>query len=232
MTKQSLAVLAVLVAVATGALMAQQPPAPPAAVQTPPAGAQAGRGRGAPTAPPPITWNSPPLPDGPMLYETGLVRPIRITATKGLNQPWSMAFLPDGAILVTERPGRLRIVRNGVLDPTPVAGLPAIAAQGLAGLMDIALHPQFAQNSLVYFTYHKPTAAPAAAAAGGAPAGPAAAGTITLARGTLGRRKAGGCARSLFRAALRQRVAHRLRPRRHDLHVAGLRRPAGRQCES
>ena len=177
MTKQSLAVLAVFVAVATGALVAQQ--GQPVTGQAPPAGAAAGRGRGAPTAPPPITWNSPPLPDGPMVYETGLVRPIRITATKGLNQPWSMAFLPDGRILVTERPGRLRIVRNGVLDPTPVAGLPAIAAQGLAGLMDIALHPQFAQNNLVYFTYHKP-AAPAAPAAA---AGPAPAGTITLARG-------------------------------------------------
>lgn len=183
MTKQSLAVFAVLVAVATGALIAQQPPAPPAAGQPPPAGAQAGRGRGTPTAPPPITWNSPPLPDGPMLYETGLVRPIRVTATKGLNQPWSMAFLPDGAILVTERPGRLRIVRNGMLDPAPVAGLPAIAAQGLAGLMDLALHPQFTQNSLVYFTYHKPAATPAAAPGGGAPAAPAPAGTITLARG-------------------------------------------------
>jgi aldose sugar dehydrogenase len=117
-----------------------------------------------------------------MTYETGLVRPIRITATKGLNQPWSMAFLPDGRVLVTERAGRLRIVRNGVLDPTPVEGLPAIAAQGLAGLMDLALHPRFAENSLVYFTYHKPAAAaPDAARAGGAP-GPAPAATITLAR--------------------------------------------------
>src|SRR5690349_9466325 len=95
-----------------GAVLAQQ--------GTPPAG----RGRGAPTAPPPINWPSPPLPDSPMVYETALVRPIRVAATKGLNQPWSMAFLPDGAILVTERPGRLRIVRNGVLDPNPVAGLP------------------------------------------------------------------------------------------------------------
>src|SRR3954468_5662034 len=118
MTKQSLGVLTVFVAVTTGALVAQQPVSPPAAGQTPPAGAAAGRGRGAPTSPPPITWNSPPLPEGPMLYETGLVRPIRITAPKGLNRPWSMAFLPDGRILVTERPGRLRIVRNGVLDPT------------------------------------------------------------------------------------------------------------------
>ena len=57
---------------------------------------------------------------------------------------------------MTERPGRLRIVRNGVLDPTPVAGVPAVPAQGLAGLMDLALHPRFAENKLIYFTYHKP----------------------------------------------------------------------------
>ena len=114
-----------------------------------------------------------------MVYETGLVRPIRITATKGLNQPWSMAFLPDGRILVTERPGRLRVVRDGVLDPAPVQGLPAVAAQGLAGLMDIALHPRFAENGFIYFTYHKPAAVTAAVA----PAGPAGPGTITLARG-------------------------------------------------
>ena len=85
-----------------------------------------------------------------MVYETALVRPIRITATKGLNQPWSMAFLPDGAILVSERPGRLRIVRNGVLDPNPIAGLPDdIQAQGLAGLMDVQLGENLEIDGLV-----------------------------------------------------------------------------------
>lgn len=119
----------------------------------------AGRGPGrAPTAPPPINWPSPPLPDGPIILDTGIQHQIRLIVTKGLNQPWSMAFLPDGAILVTERPGRLRIVRNGVLDPNPVAGVPAVQARGLAGLMDLALHPDFASNKLVYFTYHKPPA--------------------------------------------------------------------------
>ncbi len=183
MSKQIVAVLAACVAMTGGLLLAQQAPQPAGGAA--PAGAAAGRGRGAATAPPPITWNSPPLPDGPMVYETGLVRPIRITATKGLNQPWSMAFLPDGRILVTERGGRLRIVRNGVLEATPVEGLPAVAAQGLAGLMDLALHPRFAENSLVYFTYHKPAApaagAPLEAGRAGAPAG-GGAGTITLAR--------------------------------------------------
>lgn len=130
-----------------------------------------GRGPGrAPTAPPPINWPSPPLADGPIVLDTGIQHEIRLTVTKGLNQPWSMAFLPDGAILVTERPGRLRIVRNGVLDPNPVAGAPAVQARGLAGLMDVALDPNFSQNKLIYFTYHKP------AATGNA-------GVITLARG-------------------------------------------------
>lgn len=127
------------------------------------------------TSPPPIAWPSPPLADGPMNLETGIERQIRVTVTKGLNQPWSMAFLPDGAILITERPGRLRIVRNGVLDPKPVAGVPQVQAQGLAGLMDLALHPRFAENHLIYFTYHKPSTA--STAKGASP------GTITLARG-------------------------------------------------
>jgi glucose/arabinose dehydrogenase len=67
-----------------------------------------------------------------------------------------MAFLPDGGILVTEREGRLRIVRDGVLDPQPISGVPAVSDKRLAGLMDIALHPQFATNRLVYLTYSKP----------------------------------------------------------------------------
>src|SRR5580704_4585624 len=124
-----------------------------------------------PTAPPPIMWPSPPLPDGPITLDTGIQHQIRLIVTKGLNQPWSMAFLPDGNVLITERPGRLRIVRNGVLDPNPIAGVPRVQAQGLAGLMDLALHPHFDQNKLIYFTYHKP------AADGANP------GVITLARG-------------------------------------------------
>jgi glucose/arabinose dehydrogenase len=90
------------------------------------------------------------------VLDTGIQHQIRLFVTKGLNQPWSMAFLPDGGILITERPGRLRMVRNGVLDPKPIAGLPDVRAQGLSGLMDLALHPRFAENRLLYFTYHKP----------------------------------------------------------------------------
>jgi glucose/arabinose dehydrogenase len=132
----------------------------------------------APTAPPPINWPSPPLADGPIILDTGIQHKIRLIVTKGLNQPWSMAFLPDGGILVTERPGRLRIVRNGVLDPNPIAGLPQVQARGLAGLMDLALHPRFSENKLVYFTYHKPAAGTTAESGNNAGAG-----IITLARG-------------------------------------------------
>ncbi|MFN3927829.1 MAG: PQQ-dependent sugar dehydrogenase [Pseudanabaenaceae cyanobacterium] len=71
----------------------------------------------------------------------------------GLEHPWGMAWLPDGRMLITERAGRIRIVRNGVLDPRPVAGLPPIFVQGQGGLLDIAVHPRFVENSLIYFTY-------------------------------------------------------------------------------
>jgi aldose sugar dehydrogenase len=80
-----------------------------------------------------------------------------VSVVNNLEHPWGMAWLPDGSILVTERPGRLRIVRQGVLDPTPIAGLPEIFAQGQGGLMDISLHPRFADNRFVYFTYSQGT---------------------------------------------------------------------------
>ena len=120
----------------------------------------------------------PPLGDGPFVFDTGEQHKIRVSVvTKGLSHPWSLAFLPDGNILITERAGRLRIVRNGELDKTPVAGLPQIKAQSLAGLMDLALHPRFNENKLVYFSYHKPDPNPAPNAPANAP------GVITLARG-------------------------------------------------
>lgn len=82
----------------------------------------------------------------------------------GLENPWGMAFLPDferdGRVLVTERPGRLRIVdtRSGQVGP-PVEGVPAVAARGQGGLLDVSLHPQFATNRLVYLSYSEPDAA-------------------------------------------------------------------------
>ena len=78
------------------------------------------------------------------------------TVVQGLENPWGMAFLPGGDVLVTERPGRLRVVRGGKLQPGAVGGVPEVFAQGQGGLMDVALHPKFAENRLVYLSYSKP----------------------------------------------------------------------------
>ncbi|CAN5788388.1 PQQ-dependent sugar dehydrogenase [soil metagenome] len=79
-----------------------------------------------------------------------------VTLVEGLERPWAMAFLPDGDILVTERPGRLRVVRNGALVEQAVAGVPAVRATGQGGLLDVVIHPDFATNRLVYLSYSKP----------------------------------------------------------------------------
>jgi glucose/arabinose dehydrogenase len=81
-----------------------------------------------------------------------------VTVAEGLQNPWSMAFLPGGDLLVTERPGRLRIVRNGKLLAQPVAGLPRIRAAGQGGLLDVLPPPSFASTRLLYFSYSKPNA--------------------------------------------------------------------------
>src|SRR5918993_4440798 len=75
----------------------------------------------------------------------------------GLVQPWSIAFLPGGDTLITERPGRLRIVRNGKLLPNPVEGVPAVLYEGQGGLLEVAAHPDFATNRLLYISYSKQT---------------------------------------------------------------------------
>lgn len=79
-----------------------------------------------------------------------------VTVANGFVNPWSMAFLPGGDILVTERAGRLRIVRNGKLLESPVAGVPAVWARGQGGLLDVVPHPDYATNKLVYLSYSKP----------------------------------------------------------------------------
>jgi glucose/arabinose dehydrogenase len=98
-----------------------------------------------------------PLGDGPWVFDTAEQHRVRVVVvTKGLANPWSLAFLPTGEMLVTERSGKLRIVRNGVLDPQPIAGVPQSKMQRLGGLMDVVLHPRFSDNRLVYLTYSKP----------------------------------------------------------------------------
>ena len=135
-----------------GAATAQQP-APGAPAQPP-----AGRGG------PPGVSNAPggfprtptlPFPDAPREVETVGVKLRAVPVVKGLVNPWSLTFLPNGDMLVTERPGRLRIVRKGVLDPTPITGVPEVWAIGQGGLLEVLPHPQFAQNNLLYLTYSK-----------------------------------------------------------------------------
>ena len=92
----------------------------------------------------------PPPPQPAKVIKTGYnVAEI----AKGLDHPWSMAFLPDGSMLVTERVGRLRLIQGGVLRPEPIGGVPAVHTGSQAGLFDIVLHPKFAQNNIVYLTY-------------------------------------------------------------------------------
>ena len=103
------------------------------------------------------------LPKLPLEFDTAEGQRIRVVAvTRALEYPWSLAFLPDGNMLVTERAGRLRIIRNGVLDPKPVGGPPSYwagesgAPGAVHGYMDIALHPKFAENGFIYLSYTKP----------------------------------------------------------------------------
>jgi aldose sugar dehydrogenase len=80
---------------------------------------------------------------------------LRVTTLiNGLEHPWGLAFLPDGRVLIAERGGRLRIASSDFkLAPVPISGLPPVAAVGQGGLMDVALHPRFAENSLVYWSF-------------------------------------------------------------------------------
>jgi len=79
-----------------------------------------------------------------------------VTVADGLIGPWSIAFLPGGDILITEKAGRLRLVRNGVLRMAPIEGVPEVLDQGQGGLMDVLPHPDFESNQFVYLTYSKP----------------------------------------------------------------------------
>jgi len=106
-----------------------------------------------------------PLPKLPMEFDTAEGQRIRVSAvTTGLEYPFSIAFLPDGGgMLVTERAGRLRLIRDGVLAPQPVAGAPASFWAGESGLpgaihgyMDVVVHPRFGENRWIYLTYTKP----------------------------------------------------------------------------
>ena len=80
------------------------------------------------------------------------------TLAEGLEHPWGMVWLPNSDILITERPGRLRLVRDGQLIPDPVSGVSEVFASGQGGLLDVSLHPRFNQTRKLYFTYAHGTA--------------------------------------------------------------------------
>ena len=111
-------------------------------------------GGGADSRPPNATWQSPAVagqtraPD----QKSGVAYEV-VTVATGLENPWGLTFLPAGRMLVTELAGRLRVVApDGALSP-PVTGLPAMDLGGQRGLLDVALHPNFATNNLVYWSY-------------------------------------------------------------------------------
>ena len=106
-----------------------------------------------PVAPP--GFKSPPLPDAPVRYETAEGQNIRVSVyARGFKSGWSMASVAPDTLLLTERAGRIRVIRNGVIDPEPVAGAPM--SRGNSSMLDLALHPDFNRNGYVYISYSKP----------------------------------------------------------------------------
>ncbi|HEX7797899.1 MAG TPA: PQQ-dependent sugar dehydrogenase, partial [Vicinamibacterales bacterium] len=106
-----------------------------------------------------------PLLDAPRVFDSTVRAPngvhtpgpkFRVVPIPGLRRPYGLVFLPDGRMLVTERAGQIRIVDHDKVDPQPVSGVPAVLNVNLRGMNNIALHPKFATNGLVYFTYYKP----------------------------------------------------------------------------
>jgi glucose/arabinose dehydrogenase len=100
--------------------------------------------------------------DGPVSSEQATFE--LVTVASGLDHPWGMAFLPDGGLLITERSGQLLLLRDGVLEPEPIAGVPEVVARGQGGLLDVALHPDFANTGWLYLSYAAPGANGAATA--------------------------------------------------------------------
>ena len=99
----------------------------------------------------------PPLPAKPVEVPTAEGMKIKVSVvTRGIEHPWSIAFVSNDVWLVTQTHGGLRVVRNGVLDPEPVKGVPEVKPARRSGLLEVTLHPKFAENKYVYLTYHKP----------------------------------------------------------------------------
>ena len=109
-----------------------------------------------PPAPPPGFMRSEPLGAGPWDFDTAEGK-VHAEVVARLERPWSLAFLPGGGMLVTERAGRLRVIRDGQLDPVAIAGLPPINPAGIGGLYDVVLDPDFAATRRIYLSYVKPS---------------------------------------------------------------------------
>ena len=143
--------------VIAAAVNAQQtPPGGPATPQQP---APGGRGPGGGRAQVPGSFQrvpTLPFPDTAKEEEMSGTKYRIIPVVGGLVNPWSLTFLPNGDMLVTEKPGRLRVVRNGTLDPQPIAGVPQVWATGQGGLLEVLPHPRFSENQFLYLTYSKP----------------------------------------------------------------------------
>jgi glucose/arabinose dehydrogenase len=98
-----------------------------------------------------------PMPTQPVEYPTAEGMRIKVSVvTRGIEHPWSIAFVSNDVWLVTQTHGGLRVIRNGVLDPEPVQGVPEVKPARRSGLLEVTLHPSFAENHYVYLTYHKP----------------------------------------------------------------------------
>lgn len=104
-----------------------------------------------------------PLGEGPWTFDTHAPEGhIKVSVlARGIDHAWGMVFLPSGSILIAERQGQFRLIRDGKLVDAPLEGAPVVTPTGTGGLMDIALHPDFANNRLVYFAYTKPGVDPA-----------------------------------------------------------------------
>lgn len=153
MLKKSMTTLltTAVVTATVGGTLAQQPPPAPAGRQGAPG---AGRG-GRPQPGGFLRVPALPFPESAQELEMSGTKYRVVPAVKGLVNPWSLTFLPNGDMLVTEKPGRLRIVRKGVLDPQAVTGTPEVVTQGQGGLLEVLPHPQFDANQYLYLTYSK-----------------------------------------------------------------------------
>lgn len=166
MKRTVLAAAAVLALSSTLYVTAQQPPAPPAG--GPPGGGRGGRGgfvvpgggpeTGMNTRPPNAPDQKPAVAGQTRAPEQKLnVAFDVVTLTEGLVNPWGMTWLPDGRMLVTEKPGRLRVIsRDGKQMSEPVAGLPPVDTRAQGGLFDVSLDPAFQKNQLIYWSFAEP----------------------------------------------------------------------------